>query len=194
MKTKKKQFNRKKRKGCSNFIVIFLLLSLFIFVITYFFFSDEEEYPRPYATTVSYLCIENGVDRNLVYAIMKQESDFTPDAVSEKGAAGLMQLMPKTASWAAGKMGIEYDAEKLKDAKYNLKIAIWYLKYLNQAFDGDTTKVIAAYNGGENNVRLWVKEGTWDGTLANASAIPFGETAQYLIRVSENYKKYQEIY
>ncbi|MEG0874110.1 MAG: lytic transglycosylase domain-containing protein [Clostridiales bacterium] len=192
---KNNRYSKKQKKSkVGTFFILFILLSIFVLVAVCVFNTSERAYPRPHSYTVATYCNEYTVDSNLVYAIMKQESNFEPTAVSQKGALGLMQLMPETAQWCAGKIGIEYKEDKLDKPSYNLKISIWYISYLNSIFKNDTTKVIAAYNGGYGNVLSWVKDGVWDGTLADAHSIPFGETAHYVQAVSDNLKNYQKIY
>ena len=185
---------KKSRGGFRQFLILFCVLLAFVFVVVHLFGDSENSYPRPHSYLVEYYCDDYQVDSNLVYSIMKQESNFNPDAISHKGATGLMQLMPETAQWCSGKMGIDYNQDDLTDPSYNLNLAIWYLSYLNGVFQDDTTKVIAAYNGGEGNVETWISEGIWYGTLENASDIRLGETSHYVKNVSTNLEKYREIY
>ncbi len=184
----------KRRSGGVTFIALFFIILILVLGAVFFYNNDEKTYPRPDLYLVSYYCDKYDVETNLVYAVMKQESGFNPDAISSKGAVGLMQVMPDTASWAASKIGLDYDEAKLKDESYNLHIAIWFLSYLTKEYEGNTTKVIAAYNGGDGNVNYWLKEGIWDGTLNDADSIPFAETGHYVETVSRNLEKYREIY
>lgn len=196
---KSKGYGRKNRRkkpfsGLKNFLVLFCLLLAFILIAAQFYNNGERQYPRPESYLVSYYCAEYGVESNLVYAIMKQESNFQADALSPKGAVGLMQLMPSTAQWAAEKVGDDYDPDKLTQPRRNLKLGIWYISYLLEEFDGDYTKAIAAYNAGDGNVSNWLSQGIWDGTLEDVNSIPFEETRTYVTRVSDNLEKYREIY
>jgi hypothetical protein len=112
------------------------------------------------------------VDPALVAAVIEQESRFKPRAISPVGARGLMQLMPRTGRW----MG----ARNLYDPEQNVDAGVKYLKYLDKTFNGDTRKVIAAYNAGEGNVRRY--RGT----------PPFRETRTYVKNVTRNYEKRQK--
>ena len=114
------------------------------------------------------------VDPALVAAVIEQESRFKPRAQSHVGAKGLMQLMPRTGRW----MG----ASNLYDPEQNVDAGVKYIAYLNRRFNGDTTKIIAAYNGGEGNVMRY------------KGVPPFRETRTYVKKVMKNYdKRTQEI-
>lgn len=133
----------------------------------------QQEFFRtiPFGELIHRNAAKHDVDPLLVAAIMEQESKFRPRALSPKGAQGLMQLMPRTGYW----MG----ARNLYDPEENVEAGVKYLKYLNQRFNGDTKKVIAAYNAGEGNVMRY--RGT----------PPFSETTTYVRNVTRNYQKRQ---
>jgi soluble lytic murein transglycosylase len=92
------------------------------------------------------------------------ESGYRINAISPKGAIGLLQLMPTTASWVAKKYGIKYRSdldpiEAFSDPKVNLKIGIAYLAELRKMYDGNPMLVLAAYNAGPGRVDQWIKSG-----------------------------------
>ena len=109
------------------------------------------------------------VDPALVAAVVETESRFQSHARSGVGARGLMQLMPRTGRW----MG----ARNLYNAEQNVDAGAKYLRYLNQRFDGNLTKTLAAYNAGEGNVRRY------------NGVPPFRETRSYVKRVMTQYEK-----
>jgi hypothetical protein len=86
----------------------------------------------------------NGIDPNLIIAVMRQESGFNARARSYKGATGLMQLMPATAS--------RFGVVNIYDPKQNIEGGARYLRFLMDTFDGDVELVLAGYNAGENAV------------------------------------------
>lgn len=129
-----------------------------------------------------------GEDTALFLAIAEVESGFSVVATSQKGAMGLCQVMPTTAEWCAGKMGIEYSEDLLYIAEYNAKIAVFYLDYLFEKFE-DFDLAVCAYNAGEGRVLQWSKDEDvyFDGEFVD---IPFEETKSYLKKVKLSYAKY----
>lgn len=109
----------------------------------------------------------HGVPARLVAAIIEAESDFDPRAVSRKGARGLMQLMPATAS--------SLDVSDAFDPYANIDAGVRHLRYLIDRFDGDLPLAIAAYNAGENVV------------AAYRGVPPYRETRRYVARVLRRY-------
>ena len=93
------------------------------------------------------ICFRHGVDADLVKAVIQVESNYNSYAISPKGARGLMQLMPATAS--------RYGVRKIFDATENVEGGVKYLKDLLQLFNRDLQLVLAAYNAGENAVQRY---------------------------------------
>ncbi|HET9749369.1 MAG TPA: lytic transglycosylase domain-containing protein [Casimicrobiaceae bacterium] len=124
---------------------------------------------------------ENHVDPALVQAVVAVESGFDAHAVSDKGAIGLMQVLPGTAE----RYGIAADprrsvADKLHDPAVNMRIGTRYLRDLLARFDGDVALALAAYNAGEGAV------------ASHANRIPpYDETRHYVTRVRQFYAIYR---
>lgn len=133
---------------------------------------------------IKYSLVYN-LDKNLVFAIVKTESNFDNSAVSIADARGLMQLMPSTASWVANELGENFNETDLFDPETNIKFGCFYLKYLFDKFK-DESIVICAYNAGERIVRQWLDE---NGNLIEYK-IDYNETKNYLKKV----KIYKKIY
>lgn len=151
--------------------------------------------PIHYKDTIEHYAGINGVDPLLVSAVIRVESKFNPQAVSQKGAAGLMQIMPATGDWAAEQMGIpNFDSSQLLDPEMNIRIGTWYISNLQKEFGKNDLLVIAAYNGGRGKVSQWLKQGVWDGREETLTNIPFPETRNFAKKVLQNYRKYKKIY
>ncbi len=148
-------------------------------------------YPFPYQQLVQTNAHKNGLDPLLVAALIRVESKFHAEAVSHAGAVGLMQVMPQTAYWAAGEMGLSgFSAQQLKDPSTNLSIGTWYLAKLRKEFGGNLVQVLAAYNGGDHNVKIWIRTGK----IAQINDIPFPETRDFVNKVLASYVIYRRLY
>ncbi|HEU4522579.1 MAG TPA: transglycosylase SLT domain-containing protein [Thermoanaerobaculia bacterium] len=123
----------------------------------------------PYGDLIHRKAEKYDVDPALVAAVIEQESRFKPRAKSHVGARGLMQLMPRTGRW----MG----ARDLYDPEQNVDAGVKYIKYLEKRFNGNQKLVIAAYNGGEGNVKRY------------RGVPPFRETRTYVKKVMQNYDR-----
>lgn len=135
------------------------------------------------------------VDPALIHAIMRQESRFNPLAENQySGAAGLMQLMPATASYIAGKNFKGSARHQLKNPQINLDIGQKYLQYLlkNSLVDGDIIKLLVAYNAGPGNLQKWTRKiGKDVDPLIFVEMIPVKETRDYVEHVLSNYWIYR---
>lgn len=127
--------------------------------------------PDDFEPIVKSLAAEYGVDKNLVKAVIHAESGYNPNAVSAKGAQGLMQLMPKTAQ------GLK--VTNSFDPKDNIRGGVRYLRFLLDTFKGDVTLALAAYNAGLSRVNQY------------GGVPPFEETRNYISRVLSYQKSYQ---
>lgn len=148
----------------------------------------HQETIRRYADTYA-------LDPLLVAAVVNVESKFNPQAVSPKGAKGLMQLMEDTARWGAEKIGLEnYDPQQLYDPEINVRIGCWYLARLLHQYEGNLSVALAAYNGGSGNVARWLQDPAISADGKTLDAIPFPETQAYVSKVIKQYSHYQELY
>jgi len=144
-------------------------------------------FPRAFEGSVLKACAESGVPPEVVWAVMRQESAFHPEALSPAGAMGLMQLIPPT--WAANSL----PDENPWDTESNIASGVRYLKKLYAQL-GDWVYVAAAYNAGEDAVTSWLRiSATTDGP-AFYSLIPFAETRAYVRSVLYNMLMYRLLY
>ena len=135
-----------------------------------------------YDEVITKYCNEYKVQKSLAYAVIKAESNFKTDVVSSKGAVGLMQIMPSTATFVAN--SIDKKSFDLKNPRDNIQIGIYYLSYLQTKFD-DVTFVVASYNAGENKVKKWLEKG---------GKLLFDETEIYVKKVKRNIKIFESLY
>ena len=130
-----------------------------------------------------------------VAAIILNESSYDPSAVSNVGARGLMQLLPDTGRWIAGKLGISpYTDESLFDAETNLRLGTWYLNFLSDRYGGDPVLVACAYHAGWGTVPSWIENYSTDGKTLKVSQIPKSDTRTYAGRVLNSYAIYLQHY
>ncbi len=148
-------------------------------------------YPYDLQPVIEPAAARYGLDPLFVAAVIRTESNFRADARSGVGALGLMQIMPDTGEWIAGKNNWSYSDDMLLDRGYNIEMGCWYLNYLSGRFDSDTTLALAAYNAGEGTVRKWVQQG---GIGVNGEDIPFAETRNFVKRVLNAYEAYKRLY
>ncbi|MBO4897641.1 MAG: lytic transglycosylase domain-containing protein [Clostridia bacterium] len=168
-------------------LIRFLILAVIVIVlIQYIPYTIEYFFPRNYNRYVEKYAAEYDVDKNLVYAVIKAESNFNREARSNKGAKGLMQLTDETAVWCAKK--IDMDIYDILDPDDNIRLGTYYLSYLIEKCGGNEQNAIAAYNAGHGNVEKWLKNSEYSSDGKTLSKIPFAETEKYVKKV-ELFKK-----
>lgn len=151
-------------------------------------------YPVKYYDEIKAYSSKYNIDPTLVASMINVESSYNENAISSKGARGLMQLMPTTAKWVSEKIGENYEDDYLFQNDYNIKIGCYYLSYLFEQFDGDKDLVVCAYNAGQGNVKNWLKNEEYSSDGKTLKKIPFSETKNYLIKVNKNYHYYKYRY
>ena len=183
------------KKALKRSIAAIVLIALAIasgFGIQQLYYAiQNKNYPTAYSEYVNKYSEMYDVPKDVIYAVIKVESNFRYDAESNKKARGLMQLMPGTYEWVCGKLGIDPEAQSIDDPETNIMVGTWYLSYLSKEFVVWDT-VFAAYNAGQGTVRVWLDDERYgkDGHLIN---IPFSETAAYVKKVSNAREVYIKI-
>ena len=140
--------------------------------------------PLPYRPLIWQEAQANHLSPYLVAAVIRVESSYRPDAVSDKGAVGLMQLIPSTAEWAS----LKADKKVLKkgellDPATNIHLGSWYLSQLLKSYQGNEVLGLAAYNAGSRNVGSWLSRGLLTSSSQSATEVPFPETKNFVHRV-----------
>ncbi|MDX6613220.1 MAG: soluble lytic murein transglycosylase [Blastocatellia bacterium] len=152
-------------------------------------------YPTPYRGDVLRFAKARGVDPRLVLAVMKEESQFKPNAKSPASARGLLQLTLDTAAKYAPRARVNHLTEnQLYEPGVSIAIGSVYLAELNRLFPNLPEAVAASYNGGEDNVARWVKRARHNDRGVFTAEVGFSETKTYVFRVMANYRAYQQLY
>ena len=142
-------------------------------------------YPLEYREIIQGHARNYDLDPDLLAAVVYVESRFNPDARSDAGAIGLMQLLPATAEGIAARTGgSKFVVADLRDPEINVRYGAWYLDHLRQRY-GDIGTALAAYHAGQGNVDRWRREGL--GTV-------FPETRAYVAEVERVRRVYEKAY
>lgn len=171
-----------------------LLLAVLLTVLVAFKFCHERRvsFPLTYREEVEVLSGEYGIPVPLIFAVVKAESGFCPEAQSYAGACGLMQLMPATYREIAGRLGEACDESMIFDPEQNLRYGVYYLSYLYRYF-GDYYTALAAYNAGIGRVSGWVSDSRYSSDGVTLHSIPVAETENYVRRIRAYEQTYTEI-
>jgi soluble lytic murein transglycosylase len=147
-----------------------------------------QRYPTPHEDIMQAATAGIGLDRAWVYGLIRQESRFVKTARSVVGASGLMQIMPRTATYVAKKIGMSgFTLTGLNDTRTNITLGTQYLNMVLSNLGGSQTLATAAYNAGPGRPRQWraTLERPVEGAIF-AESIPFSETRGYVKNVLAN--------
>ncbi len=155
---------------------------------------EKQIYPQEYATYVEATAETYAVPEEMVYALIKCESDFDSSAVSHAGAVGLCQLMPETFLWLTDDILFEhFEPGMLYDPETNIRYGVCYLARLYDRY-GDWSLAFAAYNAGPTRVDEWLADPTLSDGEGGLKRIPFKETRQHVKKVQKAWEKYEKLY
>ena len=174
-------------------IILILVASLVVGILSDAIFTYVEKaiYPEDYSDLVVKYADKYGIPHELVFAVIKVESNFDNETVSSAGALGLMQLMPSTYEWLTSKLGDSYNKQDLFNPEINIKYGTYYLQYLYTRF-GSWEKAIIAYNWGPTVFSQFMEEHGY--TEGNYDSIPVKETRNYIKKVLHHWEKYEKLY
>ncbi len=186
----------KRRKSRTFIAAIFVVLLLICGTAVYFGYNTyiKAEYPIKYENYVERYSADNNLDKFLVYAVIKTESSFNPEAVSNVGARGLMQIMQDTFDWI--KMKTEDDeAEYIEmfDPQTNIKYGCYLLGYLYKEF-GSVEVAMAAYHAGRGQVNEWLADSSISSDGRTLDTIPISDTAHYVAKIKKAMDTYIKLY
>ena len=166
--------------------LLFIICIIILFNVIYkkgmksIYKTEYSEYVKKYSSIYN-------VDENLIYAIIKNESNFNSNAISRVGAKGLMQIMDTTAEDVAKMLKIDnYDLFSPDD---NINIGVKYFSYLVEKY-GKISLALAAYNAGFGTVDTWISEGKILEDGSDYENIPYKETNMYVRKILRDYDIY----
>lgn len=189
------------RKKPLFLIAVLVLLALIILVFGSILYKIAREkyllanYPIKYEELVEKYADENRVDKFLIYAIIKTESDFKSDAESNLGARGLMQIMKTTFEWVRYRFGDSEDLafDIMYEPEQNIRYGCYLISYLIDYF-GSVELAVCAYHAGIGNVDSWLQNPEYSKDGARLDVIPISDTEYYLKKVTDALNIYHNLY
>ena len=184
-------------KGLTAAVLALLLAAIGIYYVgQYRQHMRYVQYPLRYEELIVRNAREFGLEPWHVAAVIRCESSFRPEAVSSVGARGLMQIMPDTGEWLAGKFDEEdvYSDDLLFNPETNIKYGCWFLGWLNRRYEGDRLLVTAAYHAGHGTVDGWLEDEEISPDGKTLTSIPYASTRHYLEKIERACEMYQELY
>jgi soluble lytic murein transglycosylase len=155
----------------------------------------EALFPKPYWMDLKKSAVANGLDPYLVASLIRQESEFNPNAVSRANAVGLMQLLPKTGKTVAKEVKLKrFNASQLYTPAVNLELGTRYFRGMVDKFGGSFEYALAAYNAGSDRVDDWLAQGKYRDPQEFVESIPFTETREYVQAILRNANVYKQLY
>jgi len=152
-------------------------------------------FPLPYRAELERFARQNGLDPFLVAALIRQESEFNPKAVSRMNARGLTQILPGTGRELSRRLKVKaYGTASLFVPVVNLQLGTFYLKTIVDSLGGRWEAALAAYNAGPSRARAWSSWGEFREPAEFIETVPFSETRNYIQTVLRNADTYRRIY
>ena len=188
--------NQKRRHFAAIAIILCLSLLLGVAVVEFWGFLDRIFHPVDYGQIISKYSEEYNIPEYVIYAVIKVESNFDPDAKSRSGAMGLMQMTSDTFRWLTSSEHLDegLGVSMLYDPEVNIRYGTYYLNYLYKKFDYNWDTAFAAYNGGEGRVAEWLSNSKYTDGEGNLTDIPIKETRNYVIKVNREIDIYKKLY
>ena len=182
--------------GVLAIVLIFLLLALIFWVCGGRDRVQSALYPREYSQYVEKYSGEYGVDPMLVYAVIYNESRFRPDAVSNVGARGLMQITEVTFDWIKSKIapGEDLTFDDLYDPAVNIRFGVYYISACLERYHGDVSTAAAAYHSGWGTVDGLLEQEPYSDDGQILHTFPYEQMGLYVNKINRAYERYQALY
>ena len=156
--------------------------------------TGEALFPKAYWVDLKRFSSENELDPYLVASLIRQESEFNPNAISRANAVGLMQLLPVTGKKVAKEVKMHhFSPNQLYTPTVNLQLGTRYFKSMVDKF-GSFEYALAAYNAGSDRVEDWLAQGKYRDPQEFVESIPFTETREYVQAIMRNANVYKQLY
>jgi soluble lytic murein transglycosylase len=152
-------------------------------------------FPLPYRADLERFAKQNGLDPFLVAALIRQESEFNPKAVSPANARGLMQIEPSTGRELSRRLKMKpYTTARLFQPAVSLEFGSFYFKSMMDSLGGRFEAALAAYNAGLSRARAWSSWGEYREPAEFIETVPFSQTRNYIQTVLRNADVYRRLY
>ena len=195
---KKRKIRRRKSSGAIRVIAAAIILAVLALGAWLVWENRPQStvmtYPVEYVDLIRRYSEENGVNPAYTAAVILAESSYRPEAVSSVNAQGLMQILPSTGDWLAGKYDEAYVEGCLFDPETNIRYGCWYLGFLMRRYDGNMQCASAAYHQGQGTVDKWLENPEYSADGKTLKLIPSEATRTYVDRILRYNEKYEEIY
>lgn len=192
--------NSKKKSRLIFLAVVLILISLIVILFGNAIYNILREkylysnYPEQYDVYVEKYAEENGVDKFLIYAIIKTESNFDPNAVSNVGARGLMQIMEDTFEWIKFRLDDdELNYNSMFEPEQNIRYGCYLVGYLIRHFEL-LEPAVCAYHAGIGKVDSWLEDANYSSDGRNLDVIPISDTEHYLRKIKNALNIYNQLY
>lgn len=186
------------KKLMKQMIILIILLAVILVLFKIVRVQDivlRKIYPITYQEYVEKYSIQNDVDKYMIYAIIKAESNFKPEVKSQSKAIGLMQLLEETAVEMSNSIENQtVTEEELYQPEINIKLGTSYYAYLLKHYKGNNILALTAYNAGMGNVDTWIKTGVIQSDGSDIENIPYKETNNYVRKILRDYQIYLKLY
>lgn len=153
-------------------------------------------YPRRYAEYVEYYAEKYELDPLLLYAFIRTESNFSPDAQSDMGARGLMQITEETFDWIKSNIAPDEPLtfSDLDEPETNIRFGCYFVSYCLERYAGDIPTAAAAYHSGWGTVDDLLADAQYSQNGQTLTAFPYPNMRTYVKKITDNYQTYRRLY
>lgn len=183
----------KAKKTGEAVLIVAIVLSLLVVIYFGSVSILKTLYPRHYIEIVENEGEKNNLSPEFVFAVIKCESGFDPDAVSYMGAMGLMQIMPDTFEWLQWRQDETLPDESIFEPETAIRYGCYLYGYLIDKF-GDERTAIAAYHAGDTCVEDWLSDSRYSDDGVTLKEIPYDTTREYVDKVMKVKNLYYNLY